>query len=318
MMYSKFGKVLAERFQILHQKDEILSGKVKKIKPPPAVSSFHYKSIPLDIPDETVEEESEKSLKTPSPDLIKPKNSSSFLCQSRDDFYKSTDKKIFSPAFNYYDCKYSLVYKSVRIPKFKPRPRTKSRRQNSQQISEITGCDKPKNRIQSPVPFEVQLSRPEITSLTKDVNENRFVGYQDMPKNYSKYKRVSTPSMQKTTERNELFKSNTHSPDYKPSFKLVTKDLGKVASFDKYPARKHHSISYKNDTRYYNPNYALIEKKITAPDFSKSTSRPSSANALPCFMKNVNWRGALDLINEKSLEMNYNIEKDSVCNSMIE
>lgn len=34
-------------------------------------------------------------------------------------------------------------------------------------------------------------------------------------------------------------------------------------------------------------------------------------------MKNSNWRTAIDLMNEKSLEMNYYIDKESVANTVM-
>ena len=311
-MYSKFGKVLAERFQILNHKDEILSGKVKKMKPPPVFAKIHIKPSSSDLTDEILIEESINEPESPVSKKRKPKNSYAFVSQSRDDFYKATDKKVVSPPCNQYDCKYSLVYKSVRVPKFKPRPPTRSRRKTSQSISEYDlSPEKPKARVQSPILFDHQKSRPSITTLSKDVNENRFIKFDDMPSFYSKYKRVSTPNMSKGTERSSLFKAVEQSPDYNPSFKLVNTDLGKVTTFDKYSARKWENHSYRDDLREYNPNYALVERKVLAPNFDKTSSRPASATPLPCYMKNVNWRTALGLMNEKSLEMNSFIEKDN-------
>lgn len=317
-MYSKFGKVLAERFQILNHRDEILSGKVKKMKPPPVFTRNTPKPQSVDITDESSIVESVKEL----PMQINPsqtaKKTCSFLSQSREDFYKATDKKITSPPCGHYNCKYSLVYSSIRVPKFKGRPPTRSRRKTVQSFSDFESPpEKPRKKVKTPISFDKQISRPSITSYSNDVNEERFVKFDDMPENYSKYKRVSTPNLCKGTERNKLFPSHEHSPDYNPSFKLVTNDIGKVTKFEKYSARKEGKVDFQNDVRVYKPNYSFVEKKICGPDFAKISSRPTSASPLPCFMKNANWRTAIGLMNEKSLEMNYYIDKESVYNTIL-
>lgn len=321
-MYSKFGKVLAERFQILKHRDEILSGKVKKIKPPP-VFSTNLKLTSIDFLESNDHENSlnevteENQDRCQSEDLVhchttKQKNSVAFTSQSRTDFYKSTDKKIVAPPCGHYDCKYSLVFKSVCVPKFKPKPKTVPRRGHKRVHSSKSERNeiKPKTRTFKE-PFENQTSRPSITKSIKGVHEKRFIRFDDMPELCSKYKRAATPNMGKGTERGPLFKIKEASPDYKPSYKIVESDLGKVTSFDKYSARKNGSKSQREDSRVYKPNYALVEKRVCSPDFRKISSRPTSATPLPSYMKSANWRAAIELINEKSLEMNYSIDRDN-------
>ena len=318
-MYSKFGKVLAERFQILNHRDEILSGKVKKIKPPPTFSRNRPRIASYDITEEIpIIDDSEKESSVSPPATEIKKNTCSFLSQSRNDFYKATDHKKFSPPCGQYDCKYALVEKRIKAPKFKPRPPTKSRRKKCQSISDFeVPPEKVRTKIQSPIPFDKQQGRSVMKAYAKDVNESRFVKFDDMPEQYSKYRRVSTPNLGKGSERKKLFREVDQSPDYKPSFKLVTPDIGKVTNFEKYSSRKNEGSSFRDDTRQYNPNYAFVEKRVCAPDFAKASSRPTSATPLPCFMKSVNWRGAIDLMNEKSLEMNYYIDKESIYNSIL-
>jgi hypothetical protein len=118
--------------------------------------------------------------------------------------------------------------------------------------------------------------------------------------------------MSKATERGPLFQIKEAGPDYNPSFKSVMTDLGKVTSFEKYSSRKPGSRSQREDSRIYKPNYALVEKRVPSPDFRKISSRPTSATPLPSYMKSANWRAAIELINEKSLEMNYSIDKESL------
>ena len=288
------------------------------MKPPPVFSKPPQRPASVDITEDNTVEETTNDPSLSAKKDLDSKKTCAFLSQSRQDFYKSTDKKVFSPPCGHYDCKYSLVYKSVRVPKFKSRPPTRSRRKVAQSFSDFgSPPEKPRAKIQGSIDFGKQVSRPSITSYTNDVNENRFLKFDDMPENYSKYKRVSTPNLKKGPERSELFKVTEHSPDYKPSYKLVTNDMGKVTRFEKYSERKEQGTSYREDPREYKPNYALIEKKICGPDFHRASSRPTSATPLPCFMKNVNWRTAIGLMNEKSLEMNYYIDKDSFVNTVV-
>ncbi|OMJ81843.1 hypothetical protein SteCoe_17606 [Stentor coeruleus] len=217
-MYSKFGKVIAERFQILNHRDEILSGRVKKIRPPSAFARNEPKSTSFDITEEYTVDESPQE---PEVSEVKEKilkNTVSFTSQSREEFYKSTDKKIYSPPIGHYNCKYSLVFKAVNAPKFKMRPPTKSRRKKLRSKSAMgISLEKPKQRPKSPLtPFDKQMPRPPITSLTKDVNEKRFACFNNMPAIYTKYKRVSTPNMSKSTERGPLFQGVEQSPEHRP------------------------------------------------------------------------------------------------------
>lgn len=82
---------------------------------------------------------------------------------------------------------------------------------------------------------------------------------------------MSTPNLKKGPDRGELFRITGHSPDYKPSYKLVMSDMGKVTRFEKYSARKDEGMSYGEDVREYNPNYGLVEKKIWGPDFARAS-----------------------------------------------
>ena len=317
-MFIIFGKLIAERYQILNHREEILSGKVKKLKPPPVFATNRPKINKNNITEELLlAASSEKDIPASPKKKTKKKNTYAFLSQSREEFNKATECKKLVPPCGIYDCKYSLVYKSVQVSSFKKRSATKSRRKNIQSISEIEiSPEKIKAKIQSPIPFEKQKPRPLITAFTKDVHESRFIKFDDMPEHCSKYKRACTPNMEKTSERSILFKLVQHSPDYSPNFKLVTSDIGKVIQFEKYSSRKDDSTSGREDMRQYKPNYAMVEKRICAPDFTKATSRPKSATPLPCFMKNVSWREAIDMMNEKSLEMNNCIDKESIYNSI--
>lgn len=322
-MYSKFGKIIAERFQILNHREEILSGKVKKIKPPATISPNPKLAtlnlmFPKDLESSTnelTEDLQEKSIieDQPTQKKKKSKQSVAFSSQSREEFYKSTDKKNVAPPCGHYDCKYSLVFKSICVPSLKMHQKTKPRNSH-RRINSVKSSDKETvvNKGTSKEPFEQQISRPSITKMINGVNENRFVKFCDMTYANSKYKRPSTPNLGRGTERKPLFAVKKVSPDYNPSFKLVKEDLGKVTSFEKYSARKNLSGKSYKDSREYNPNYAFVEKRVSSPDFKKTSSRPTSASPLPSYMKNTTWRAAISLINEKSLEMNYSIDKEGV------
>lgn len=322
-MYSKFGKIIAERFQILNHREEILSGKVKKMKPPStlptnpklATLDMMFADVLENSTNELTDDFQDKSQHEDQPKHHKKKlkKSIAFASQSREEFYKSTDKKIVAPPCGHYDCKYSLVFKSICVPSFKQHSKTKPRHSH-RRINSVKSSSKEKviNKGIIKEPFEQQLARPSITKMINDVNENRFLKFSDMPHVSSKYKRATTPNIGKSTERKPLFMIKESSPDYNPSFKLVTEDLGKVTNFEKYSGRKDMNGSYYKNTREYKPNYAFVEKRVTSPDFRKSSSRPTSAAPLPSYMVNTNWRAAIGLINEKSLEMNYSIDKDSL------
>ena len=73
-----------------------------------------------------------------------------------------------------------------KVPKFKSRPPTKSRRKKTQSFSDFESPPvRPRAKIPGSVEFIKQVSRPPITNCTNDVNENRFLKFNDMPENYS-------------------------------------------------------------------------------------------------------------------------------------
>ena len=326
-MYSKFGKIIAERFQILNHREEILSGKVKKIRPPSVIPTnpklatldLMFPDIPENSTNELTEDFQDRSQcgEQPNHGKRKARRSIAFASQSREEFYKSTDKKIIAPPCGHYDCKYSLVFKSVCVPNFKTPSKTKPRHSH-RRVNSVKAPAKEQATIKSTLkePFEQQLSRPSITKMVNDVNENRFLKFSDMPHVSSKYKRATTPNIGKSPERKPLFMIKESSPDYNPSFKLVTEDLGKVTNFEKYSGRKDMNSSCSKDTREYKPNYAFVEKRVCSPDFRKTSSRPTSAAPLPSYMVSTNWRAAIGVMNEKSLEMNYSIDKDPLLASL--
>ncbi|CAG9323795.1 unnamed protein product [Blepharisma stoltei] len=301
-MYSKFGKVCTERFQILKHKEEILSGKSPKksikTQPPRAHSQqlspeklqeILRENISIDLPDEK-----------PS-----PKQSCAFMSQTREEFYKANGSKSPAPPCNHYDARYKLVDKQPRKIDFSERPKTASRVMKETKLSDFESPpEKPRSKIKGAISLEKQLPRPSIVKMTSDVNEKRFEAYEDMPNVCGKYRRVSTPDIGKARARDSKFLQEEVFPTYNSSYKLISDDLGKVASFEKYSPRKPILLSHLTNMHGYKVNYGMVEKRVRSPDFKRTGSRPDSASPLPLYMKQMNSRASLNILNEKMLEMN--------------
>jgi len=306
-MFSKFGKESGERFLILKKKDEILSGKSRKIKVKRIDLKIRKKKLSADQVDKLLETPYEQ----PHPKKAKTQlsNSAAFKAQSRDQYYKSTTRESCAPPSGYYSAKYHHVKKNVRKPDFSQRPATASRATKQSHLNqEITSPEKLKLHVPTTM-FVKQSGRQSMVSPPRDVNEKRFEKV-EVPLCYSGNKRVRTPDISKTTPRN-FSMAGIAGPSYCPNYNLVSKDLGKVCLFDKYLPRQPNECPI-NDTDY-KINYKHTEKKVSVHEFGKSHSRPCSTSSLPIYMQRVYSMCNSKMLTEKMLSMNNSIGSDIHC-----
>ncbi|CAG9314749.1 unnamed protein product [Blepharisma stoltei] len=301
-MFSKFGKICQERFQILKHREEILSGRSPRKSPRPQAP----RSKSQQLSPEKLQEILRDSIVSDSPqNKSPPKQSYAFMSQTRDEFYKANGLKSPAPPCNHYDARYELVDKQPRKTDFRERPKTASRVRNQSKISDLENIpERPRTKLKGAIPLDKQLPRPSIVKMTNDVNEKRFEHYEDMPVVLGKYKRVSTPDIAKSKPRDDKFLHEDVFPTYDTSYKLVSDDLGKVANFDKYSPRKPILLSHLTNMHGYKVNYGMVERRVSSPDFKKVGSRPESASPLPIYMQKINSRASLNILSEKMLEMN--------------
>lgn len=262
-MFSKFGKLLTYKFNILRQKDEILS----PIRPTRSPTKFRRKAKIQELPKTVLDSMDEQSHKEGKPLAINP--SSMFRSQSREDFYRTFGSKSSAPPVGYYNCNYNYVSKSPKSTVFKARQKTSSKITPAPDTSDSFIKYSPIKKTPS-ISFKKQTSRRDI--LIQEVNENRFVTYNCMPDVCSNYRKVSTPDIGKVRGRDKLIKSPEYCNSYFADSKLVHEDLGKVPEFDKYTNRKP-LFEGKEDLRNYDVKWGSIEKKRYAADFSKSCTK---------------------------------------------
>lgn len=304
MNFSKFGKVCNERFYILKYKDDILSGEKRRISPKRSTLASHKRQL---SPENLTKLINSISSRDQSPSERSIQKSPAFLAQTRDNFYNSSWLRNSAPPCGHYNAKYDLVKKNLRHINIKERPLTSSRLPKTQNdFGFVFPLENLQRHIPSAIPLDKQTPRPEFTKNTKDVNEKRFIMYDHINEHISKYRRTATPSLAKSRPRDNkyLLNQTENSPSYEPSFKLVSDDLGKVAKFNNYNSHKPILLSHLINTRDYQINYGLIEKRVNIPDFTKTSPRTDDSSPLPCFMQPINSRLGLEVINEKMLLMN--------------
>ncbi|CAG9319013.1 unnamed protein product [Blepharisma stoltei] len=304
-MFSKFGKVSNERFYILKYKDEIVSGKTRKISPKHSPIHFRKKQLsPENIMKLISTQTARENSSSPS-----PRRSYAFLSQTRQDFYKSTSLRSSAPPCGHYNLKYDLVEKSQRQVNFGERPRTSSKIPKTMKEESLnSSMDSQTKHIQTPILFEKQIARADFTKLTTDVNEKRFELFDSMPEQSSKYKRSTTPNISKSRPREyEYLKLAEYSPDYQPNYKLVTKSPGQAVKFENYIPHKPILLNHLTSTRNYHVKYGMVEKRVNSPNFNLMVSRPDSTSPLPLFMQQISSRVGLNVLNEKMLLMNSTI-----------
>jgi hypothetical protein len=302
-LFSKTGNSISDRFKILKQSHEILSGQRRKVK----VKAFQLPEFKVPsskehiiIAEETVRRTtSRKKRRTPS---------AFFKSQSRDQFYKSKvratqGRKSTVPPCGHYEVNYDSVKKRVQTPNFKERERKVfSPSVNSSVLSYLP---EPHIRVSSP-DFSKQLSRSKLKTPSLDVNEQRFAEYRPEPPISSRVHRVSTPDMNRSPDRSfAIYKVTQHSPEYTPSYHLSQPDLGKgVIPFAKGQGRSSILITQIYDLSY-EAKYDIVDRRSPTPDLGKARQKHSrNTDSLPSYMQHSPTRIGLTSVNDKALEMN--------------
>lgn len=168
--------------------------------------------------------------------------------------------------------------------------------------------EEPVRNLKTAISFRKQLSRRSITSQGRDVNEERFKVLNWCPSVSTLHHRVTTPSMKQCLPRdNRTFKTQEFLPTYNPKFDFIMKDLGKTGmAFQKQLAKPSMEIKSMNDLIYEHTDTPILQRRVSSPDFTRTTSRKSKAHTpLPTFMHHTSSRLSLHMINQKMLEMNH-------------
>lgn len=233
-MYSKSGKSFKHKFQILLTKDQILSNDLS-VHP----RLFNFKKRLKTQTTQNPPSTSPKSSIPKSPNFI-------FKQPGRE---KSSDNRQENPPPGYYNCNYSLVLKSPTSCIFKKEPKKFPRNMTPTAINDSFDRYLPSKK-QGFISFTKQVPRKE--NFVKELNENRFVSFENMPETCSKYKSTHVPDISKFSERKSIVKSAEFLPSYRPDYKLVKEDIGKVHEFSKYSPRKplFEEMNQKVDERY--------------------------------------------------------------------
>lgn len=230
----------------------------------------------------------------------KPQSHSwAFAVQSRADYYKSTGNKDHIPSTGYYMPKYDSVFKSsptLRIPPvhLHTAPMYTSRPSEEE--------ERPIRRLALPsVPFELQLKRPDITSLAPDVSDKRF---ELLPTTTvsSSVRKPKTVDFSKMLRRPNNISAHPH-PRYNPKYTLVFKKVVPDIDFGKFTSRPdaHKHVSQSIQLSYRNVKFSQTSPRGRMSEFL--TSRPTS-DIFPTHMVKVNNRTSLTVLQESSLKMN--------------
>lgn len=135
------------------------------------------------------------------------------------------------------------------------------------------------------------------------VNENRFNVVPEFSPNYSKTRRVCTPSIAKSIPRKSSIPRDTDQElIYSPKYNLIWKKLTKTLNFDKTLSRKK-MASPALDLVYDKVSYKQVTPKVPSPDF-RQARKESGPCELPVFMRGLTSWQAMHTLNEKMLRMN--------------
>ena len=311
-LFSKAGRVSQVRYPALKLKDQMLSGvtptvAVDRLGLPARVKAKPHAS------QKEVERLIAQASEWDERDVRKtksPERSTSFTSQSRVEREKATARRDQIPPVGAYNCSFGLVEKRVLTPNMHTRPRSQSRCSRAETPERVSSSVFQSQHVPSPIPFKKQAPRPNITSMSADVNEGRFVTFNNMPEKITKFKRVSTPDLSrpraKTARQSKGFEPTFNT--YNASYRLVQEDLGKVGiEFGKQRERQPILASQLHDLSYHDRlNFSQVERRVTSPEFHRVSSRPEpSESPLPFFMRKNKSRASLNTLTDKGLEMNY-------------
>ena len=160
----------------------------------------------------------------------------------------------------------------------------------------------PLRHIRSPVPFDKQTPRPDITRMGLNANENRFNVIPEFSPIYSKTRKVCTPLMAKALPRKSSVPRRVNEVAYTPNYAAVWKKLTKTLHFDKALSRKK-LAGPALDLVYEKISYKQVTPKVPSPNF-QHTRQDSGPCELPIFMRGLTSWQAMHTLNEKMLRMN--------------
>mmetsp|Transcript_22283 Transcript_22283/g.40364 ORF Transcript_22283/g.40364 Transcript_22283/m.40364 type:complete len:356 (+) Transcript_22283:58-1125(+) len=299
--YSNAGRYCDEKYNSSKQEAEVLVGSSRKFRPKNIVASFSQPVL------RKVEDNVEASWNPTQTQETVKKQSSAFVRQTREQFFTATCNKDKVPPTGYYTVSYQATERRSPSMKWLPdKPKEVDKKDTSPEPR--VDDEEPRRSLKSVLSFRKQLPRPSITSQGRDVNEERFKSINWCPSVSSLHHRVMTPSMKKCLPRdNRTFKTQEFLPNYSPKFDFIMKDLGKTGmAFQKQLSKPGLEIKSMNDLVYEHIDTPILKRRVSSPDFSRTTSRQSLGPVpLPTFMCHTASRLSLHTINHKMLAMNH-------------
>lgn len=222
-----------------------------------------------------------------------------FSTQSRNDYYRAIGNKDRIPSTGYYKPKYDSVFKAAPTPVIPPAHARRPTPVKTSRPSEETEHEALKPALNM-VPFQLQLSRPDITRMAPDVNEKRFHSVEVTPV-YSNIRRVRTVDMSKTLNRPDYIDAKPH-PKYDPKYELIKKKVVPDIYFGKVSPRVDRLPPTSSRLDYSNIRFSQTMPRTAASQFSALASRPVS-DTFPTHMVKVNTRMSLTVLQASSLAM---------------
>ncbi|CAG9321700.1 unnamed protein product [Blepharisma stoltei] len=292
-MISRIGKNSADRFMILGQRDEIVSGKSRQKQFRFAPDEDEDLKESLMINELIKKEEMAHDVSEDNSPKI-PKLSPAFRAQTREDYYRNISGKNCAPPCGHYNPSFEITQKHIQSPRLKKtkieiRQATTAQKQFRHKIKKEKNFSN--SHLQSAIPFNKQLKRGSFHNIS--VNEQRFVQQNLSPEICTKFKKVTVPDISKQLARKEFYRVSDCAPEYKPNKEPFLKKLIKSFSLDKSIGRKDENLKHIPDP--YDVNYSLVTQRQLNLDFSKLSGREKYSNCpLPSFMQGVNSRISLE------------------------
>ena len=238
------------------------------------------------------------SVKHPPAESRPDRRSWAFAAQSRAEYYKSKGGKSHIPNAGYYMPKYDSVFRAAPAPTIPPvHSHHSSTPSNARPLDED---EKPIRKLILPsVPFDLQLSRPDITSLAPNVSEKRFEQIPFSPVS-SRTRKPVTVDFSKMLRRPNYLPARPH-PRYNPNYALVSKKVVPDIDFGKLTSRDNLHVPQSIQLTYRHVQFSQTAPRARTSQFL--TSRPIS-EVFPAHMVKVHSRTSLTVLQEGSLLMN--------------
>jgi len=239
------------------------------------------------------------SAKKPPVESGPDRKSWAFAAQSRTDYYKSTGSKDHNPSAGYYMPQYNSVFKATPAPKIPPMHSHRNYTPTGSRPSEEED-ERPVRRLMLPsVPFDLQLSRPDIVTLAPNVSEKRFEQIPFSPVS-SRVRKPVTVDFSKMLRRPNYAPARPH-PRYNPNYDFVSKKVVPDIDFGKLTSRGDPHLARSTQLAYRNVKFSQTASRARTSQFL--TSRPVS-DVFPTHMVKVHSRTSLTVLQEGSLLMN--------------